>query len=503
MKQKRSSSNLLIILLGVSVSYFLFWVIFPFPSPVFFSDHSPGRHESSSPNNNDTSPYRISHSVPYYPVPFVVVGCRRPSALEALLQSLRNAIQLDMRTANTYYGARIQSIDEIRPDCVFLVDTGGSAKISSVEEIIDSANDFCKVSRLYYSEPLDVQKHPPSTARTLLSAGTNVTEQMNEVIGMIRNATGDIARLRREMNIEEAPNRRQALLVKMKNLTKRVLDLRNQYHSLRQRVAAEHPSLSKTAGTGAASTRVNATRSKSRRKNRGSVILVKRLKRMWLWMMVELFVNATSPTGPQHTFAKDLVFLEDDLIVAPDFAKVVRFMSTIKARVPGIIATALAGWGGEHMVNANIKDFVVQEQRKPFPNMGYAVNQTLIRELFDPKSAVFREFRRPPKRGKSEREDWDNSLGRVLESTMIASRVIRPTFSRIWHTGTKGVHAWEDEYIRMLPPWFGFPSCTFTYHPRELRLKSRLRDVFGYPCANQSADAIIWQVRKNLSNMLY
>lgn len=76
-------------------------------------------------------------------------------------------------------------------------------------------------------------------------------------------------------------------------------------------------------------------------------------------------------------YSGDVIILEDDCVPSPDFIEVAWALHHLKSQRHDSVVAALAGWGGEQLLNANPHTFVVQLQRDVFPNMGYIVNKSL------------------------------------------------------------------------------------------------------------------------------
>ena len=70
--------------------------------------------------------------------------------------------------------------------------------------------------------------------------------------------------------------------------------------------------------------------------------------------------TGASFNGLLSGYKNDVLFLEEDGVLSPDFVKVMWYVSEVKRRNAHIIQFALGGWSGENMINAHPDTFVVR-----------------------------------------------------------------------------------------------------------------------------------------------
>lgn len=151
-----------------------------------------------------------------------------------------------------------------------------------------------------------------------------------------------------------------------------------------------------------------------------------------------------------ETFTGDVLFFEDDVVVAPDFMEVMWFSLLVKNSVPNIHFSTLQGIGEENLVDHQPDAFVVS-QVPLVQSIGYAFNSSIWEYI--------KTFQQDAM-GHAEK-DWPLYLGLMLLYNRNATvfKIVSPTISRIWHVGDNDLGSTGDpeknsEYKPdMLPPW--------------------------------------------------
>ena len=143
--------------------------------------------------------------------------------------------------------------------------------------------------------------------------------------------------------------------------------------------------------------------------------------------IVDLFHNlGSSFDGLLLDYKDDILFLEEDAVLSPDFVKVTWYASEVKRRNADVIQFALGGWSGENMINAHPDTFVVRTARD-LRGIAYGLNQSTWLYFKSLERDYFADTQ----------HDWCESMGLVLgkHNNMTGFRIVVPTLSRIWHIG--------------------------------------------------------------------
>jgi hypothetical protein len=184
-----------------------------------------------------------------------------------------------------------------------------------------------------------------------------------------------------------------------------------------------------------------------------------RFKMHWFWAISHVFATDDET---------DVLFLEDDVVVAPDALTVFNLLSTAKRRPASSSQfVSLGAWGGENLVNARAR-LIVQHRMHNLPTIGYGFNKTVWRALVSVKDRFF----------KHPSPDWAIAAAGSLHDCIV---VISPTLSRVWHIGSSGLHMWS---IQTQPNWKNDEllrpdSCA--------TLDLSMRNWFGFHCFNYNS----------------
>jgi len=223
----------------------------------------------------------------------------------------------------------------------------------------------------------------------------------------------------------------------------------------------------------------------------------------WWWTMEHVWEHAQhldleDENGGRYT--GDILFLEDDLVLADDFPDVVNYMVQEKKNSREQCGfhsdvAALGAWGGEMLVNAR-KNTFVHHTMDNFPTMGYIFNAEFWDELKQLNDTFFSVNSR--KRSKAG-ADWAVRIGdmyaqggmrnatpngaqRACKKYFDECRVVvtSPTFSRVWHAGNVGLgnHATQDDGPWQLDEYKNKPP----FRTADGIMKHGLRGYFGAPC---------------------
>ncbi|PFX30741.1 uncharacterized protein LOC111323246 [Stylophora pistillata] len=186
-----------------------------------------------------------------------------------------------------------------------------------------------------------------------------------------------------------------------------------------------------------------------------------------------------------ETFSGDVLFVEDDLVVAADFMEVMWYSLLVKNSVPNIHFSTLQGVGEENLVDHQPDAFVVSEVPL-VQSIGYSFNSSMWEYI-----KTFQDDALGHAEG-----DWPLYLGLMLlynrNSTIF--RIVSPTISRIWHVGDNDLGSSADPGASskykpdQFPPW---------KRARERRYLNRnkanvlpgVRDMHGrlcHPCEMES-----------------
>ncbi|XP_028402718.1 uncharacterized protein LOC114525536 isoform X1 [Dendronephthya gigantea] len=206
-----------------------------------------------------------------------------------------------------------------------------------------------------------------------------------------------------------------------------------------------------------------------------------RLKRHW-WFVLESVFDATltgnSFNGWLLGYKHDILFVEEDTVLSPDFVKVMWYASEVKRRNADIIQFALGGWSGENMINAHPDTFIVRPSRD-LRGIAYGINQS-----------TWLYFKTLEKDFKADKQaDWCISMGLALarHNDNTALRFVVPTLSRVWHIGVHGLgprgNFNEKRGISAEPNW---AHASRLLEPEYAQVNLGFRDILGFLCENRN-----------------
>ena len=187
--------------------------------------------------------------------------------------------------------------------------------------------------------------------------------------------------------------------------------------------------------------------------------------------------HAFSMLGPT-----DALFLEDDIVLAPDAIKSSHFLFKIKKENPNVHAIALGGWSGEHLINSKPFTFVIRRS-KHFQAMAYGFNMSFFLSVERRwKAGVAKELRI---------RDWTEEISYLLPDAIASPRERKkkgvlymavPTMGRMHHIGKNGLGLTGRGSIRKtnkFPPWYPYSGFL---KMKPYRLLPGTRDIFGFTC---------------------
>lgn len=210
------------------------------------------------------------------------------------------------------------------------------------------------------------------------------------------------------------------------------------------------------------------------------------LKTHWWNTMIKVFDEHDAfQLKHNETFSGDVLFVEDDLVVAPDFMEVMWYSLLVKNSVPNIHFSTLQGVREENLVDHQPDAFVVSEVPL-VQSIGYAFNTSMWEYI-----KTFQE----DALGHAEK-DWPLYLGLMLlynrNSTIF--RIVSPTISRIWHVGGNDLGSSADPGASskykpdQLPPWKRARERRYLNRDKANVLPG-VRDMHGrlcHPCEMES-----------------
>lgn len=196
--------------------------------------------------------------------------------------------------------------------------------------------------------------------------------------------------------------------------------------------------------------------------------------------MLDFFVYALDAfqLKENETFSGDVLFVEDDIVVAPDFMEVLWFSLLVKNSVANIHFSTLQGVGEENLVDHQPDTFVIS-QVPLVQSIGYAFNSSVWEYM-----KTFQE----DALGHAEK-DWPLYLGLMLLYNRNATvfRIVSPTISRIWHVGDNDLGSTGDPQTSTgykpdtLPPWKRAREQRFL-NRHKANVLPGIRDIHGRLC---------------------
>ena len=211
------------------------------------------------------------------------------------------------------------------------------------------------------------------------------------------------------------------------------------------------------------------------------------MKRVWMETMQRVWRLLEPYDG-------DVLFLEDDLLVAPDFFQVLKEVSNFKRAVNGTQVFAMGGWGGENMFGADPAVFLRRTSRA-FPTMGYGFNRSLWRrieqvapEILEGRGAhgvVPLEHDWSDAVAQALTREYKRTHDRELSSFAIGweTEVIQPTLSRVWHVGHQSTIGTDGRrHVSGDAPWSGHVELLASGQKLNHTLKGGRHNPVGRPC---------------------
>ncbi|EDV21246.1 uncharacterized protein TRIADDRAFT_60274 [Trichoplax adhaerens] len=208
------------------------------------------------------------------------------------------------------------------------------------------------------------------------------------------------------------------------------------------------------------------------------------------WRVIDLSKNRTSKAFKMHwykvvakvfedrdifhlgqVYRKDVIFLEDDIILSPDAIKVFSYGIQVKKSRQRVIAVGLGGWSGENLINAHPDTFDIRYSAF-FPSMAYAFNASFWKTI---KTSKFLKI---------PNNDWSESLGLIINRFINPRPLfLLPTLGRLWHVGKAGLGLRGDGSIRrdvqIAAHWLKSPRLI---NLETASVNTGIRDIFGFVC---------------------
>lgn len=185
------------------------------------------------------------------------------------------------------------------------------------------------------------------------------------------------------------------------------------------------------------------------------------------------------------TFDGDVLFIEDDTVVAPDFMKALYYSLKVKNSVRNVMFSTLQGLGPESAVEQQPDSFIIS-QVPVLQSICYAFNSSTWSYLkkFEKDALDY------------SRTDWPLSLGLLLFFERNETvRVVMPTISRVWHIGQNRLSSTHSsaksekvDVKGVLPPWKRAKNQRFV-NLNKAEVLDGIRDMYGrlcHPCELES-----------------
>ena len=153
------------------------------------------------------------------------------------------------------------------------------------------------------------------------------------------------------------------------------------------------------------------------------------LKAHWWWLQNEVWGRVLGAD-----YHGDVVYLEEDHVVSPDFFDSMRVLCGVKRG--GVVADVSFAVGGSYYTDggASLTEAV---HRPGFMNTGYAFNRTVYTALRDNADSLFWEA------GAS--NDWDETLAALAASGRIGTHQLMPRVARVMNIGKLGIHRTQQQ----------------------------------------------------------
>jgi hypothetical protein len=159
-----------------------------------------------------------------------------------------------------------------------------------------------------------------------------------------------------------------------------------------------------------------------------------RLKHHWFNVMHNVWDLLSDYDG-------DIVFLEDDILISPDFFTALDAAVRFKKQSNGIAQVlAMGGWGGEHQIDSDPSTFTLKLSHA-FPTMGYAFNRLLWNQIQKIEDAAKNDDSLPDWSMCIAKHLWQRAVEKDFPLELVGFhqrngiKVIQPTVSRVWHMG--------------------------------------------------------------------
>ena len=205
---------------------------------------------------------------------------------------------------------------------------------------------------------------------------------------------------------------------------------------------------------------------------------------MFLLTNCASFCADTFQLKTNESFTKDVLFIEDDVIVSADFMESMWYAIAVKNSVSGVLLSSLQGVGGDNLIEHHPDTFVVSHV--PVVHSAcYAFNASAWKYIkkFEKDALDYSD------------KDWPLFLGLLFfyDRNGTTIKIVTPTISRIWHVGDNDLvgstETSSQTYKPMkLPPWKTAREQRYLNRNKANTLPGT-RDMYGrlcHPCELES-----------------
>ena len=194
---------------------------------------------------------------------------------------------------------------------------------------------------------------------------------------------------------------------------------------------------------------------------------------------------------------EELLVLEEDIILSPDFIKAYwfgsRILRTVASRDLFVAGVALGGYSGESIINAHPDTFVVRRAFH-FQAMAYTVSDRLYEYLTENEKLWINNAV----------ADFSESISALYRHKGRLLLMVVPTLSRMWHIGAWGM-GWNGKGtsrdVQRKPSWV---DVTRNIDLENAVANVGVRDMFGFLCkfiGSESNCDDWWPKKRAMPNM--